>query len=318
MESNQLKNIIQELGKYKGLTRKALQGKILEIFEEKKFDDAGSLDVGEYKVVISCDGIDENLVKNNPRLAGYYSVIVNVNDVVSKGAKPVGFLNIISSSSSRVRHQIAQGMKDGLEKYGLKLLKGHTHPDTSYDAIDAVVVGITKNAPISPYANVDDSILMAVDLFGEFESKGWVRTFDSIINKSKSEILHRLNSVIILSEKGLAHGAKDISGPGVVGTIAMLCESSRLGAIINLESIPKPTNIKLVDWLTTYPGIGFIISTNQPKDCLEVFENHDLSSAVIGRILKEKRIWLSYKNESALFMDLMKKSVFGISSRTKN
>ena len=312
MNTNQLKTIVQELRKYKGLTRKASLGEILEVFEETTYDDAGFLDVGDFKVVISCDSIEENLVKNDPRLAGYFSVLVNVNDVVAKGARPIGFLNVISSSSSKLRREIAEGMKAGLDKYGLRLIKGHTHPDSSYDAIDAAVVGVTKNVFLSSIAKMGDSLLIAVDLIGNFHSKGWVKTFDSTTKKSRQEIFDRLNSMIKIAERKLAHGAKDISGPGIIGTIAMLCESSQLGATVNLENIPKPAGVRFVDWLATYPGIGFIISTNQPGCCLDLFRNHGLSSAVIGKIIAEKKIWISYEGERELFSDLENESIFGI------
>ena len=183
-------------------------------------------------------------------------------------------------------------MRDGLRKYGLKLLKGHTHPDTSYDAIDAAVVGVARNVLLSTSARIGDSLLIVVDLVGRFSSEDWLKTFDSTTMKSSQEVLNRLNSMIELAERKLAHAARDISGPGIIGTIAMLCESSRIGATVNLEDIPKPTGIKLEDWLATYPGIGFIISTNQPEECLHLLRSHELSAATIGKIAADTKIWL--------------------------
>ena len=311
MNAHQLADLIAKLRRFEGLTRKSALGEILDILHEASFDDAGFFDVDGLKVVVSCDGILENLVKSDPLLAGYYSVLANVNDVVAKGARPVGFVNIISSSSSETRRKVAQGIRNGLRKYRLKLLKGHTHPDTSYSAVEAAAIGVTRNVLPSTAAKVGDSLVMAVDLAGRFDSKDWLKTFDSTTMKSSREVLDRLNSMIELAEKKLANSARDISGPGITGTIAMLCESSGVGARVNLESIPKPS-VKLEDWLSTYPGIGFIISTKQPADCLHVLRSHKLAAENIGEITADRKIWLSHRKHHALFFDLNRESVFGV------
>jgi len=312
MNSQEFTHLIKKLRSFRGLTRKSALGEILEVLEEATYDDAGFLDVGGFKVVVSCDGMVETLVKNDPFLAGYYSVLVNVNDVVAKGAQPLGFVNIISSSSSETRRKVAEGMREGLKKYGLRLLKGHTHFDTSYDAVDAAVVGVAKNVLPSTAARVGDSLIIAVDVEGRFEPKGWLRTFDSTTMKSSREVLDRLGSITELAKRRLARACRDISGPGVIGTIAMLCESSRVGTKINLERLPKPEKVRLEDWLVTYPGMGFVVSTNQPEKCLSVLRRHRLAAAVIGEITVDEEVWLSCGRERGLFLDLKRESVFGV------
>jgi len=314
MNKHQLTDLIAELRRFRGLTRKSALGEILDILDETSYDDAGFFEVGtgNIKVVVSCDGIVENLVESDPLLAGYYSVLANVNDVVAKGAKPVGFVNIISSSSDEMRRKVAEGIQNGLKKYKLKLLKGHTHPDTSYNAVDAMVIGITKSVLPSTTAKANDSLVMAVDLDGKFGSKGWLKTFDSTTMKSSREVLDRLDSMIKLAERKFANAARDISGAGITGTIAMLCESSQVGAKVNLESIPKPLSVEIKNWLTTYPGMGFIISTKQPLECLQLLRKHKLVAEIIGEITADKRIWLSYGEQRALFFDFKNESVFGV------
>jgi len=312
MKINELSDLVAKLRNFEGLTRKAALGEILEIFEEKCYDDAGFLDISEFKVVVSCDGIVENLVKNAPLLAGYYSVLVNVNDVVAKGAHPLGFVSVISSSSSRIRKKVSEGIRDGLEKYGIRLLKGHLHPDTSYDAVDAAAIGVARNILPSTDAKAGDSLIVAVDLAGKYDSKGWLKTFDSTTMKSSQEVLHRLSSMIEIAERKLGHAARDISGPGIIGTIAMLCESSKVGAKIDLEKVPKPNDVCLEDWLMAYPGIGFIISTKQPTACLHLLQCSKLSAAAVGEIISKEKIWLSYRKRQELFFDLKHQSVFGV------
>lgn len=307
-----LSALLDSVKNFKGMTRKSALGELLPILGENMYDDAGVLEVGETKIVVSTDGIVEDLVKDDPWLAGFYSVVVNVNDVVAKGVRPLGYTCVVSSDSSETRLKVVQGIKHGIEKYRLKFLKGHTHPDTSFDAIDAAVVGIARNVLSSATARVGDSVIVAVDLNGKFGVKGWVRAFDSVLTKSSKEILTRLEAIIQIANEKLANACRDISGPGIIGTIAMLCESSRVGCKIDLETIPKPSNLDLQEWLLTYPSTGFVLSTNQPEKCLQLLEEHGLTANSVGRITKEKKIEIFLQGQIRTFINLNEESIFGL------
>jgi hypothetical protein len=307
-----LTQLLETIRSFKGITRKSALGELLPILGENIYDDAGVLEIGETKIVVSTDGIVEDLVREDPWLAGFYSVVVNVNDVVAKGARPLGYTSVLSSSSKETRRKVVQGIRKGIEKYNLKFLKGHTHPDTSFDAIDAAVVGTAKNVLSSATAKSGDKLIVAIDLNGEFGVKGWVRTFDSVQTKPSKEILTRLEGLTRIADKRLATACRDISGPGVIGTIAMLCESSRVGCEINLGAIPKPSNVNLKEWLLTYPSMGFVFSTNQPEKCLQILKEHRLTASVVGDVTKEKMIQISYRGHREAFMDLNRESVFGL------
>jgi len=317
LENYTLKDLVASLRSFKGLTRKSSISTVTSILGETKFDDAGVIEVDGFKVVVSTDGIVEALVRDDPWLAGYYSVVVNVNDVVAKGARPVGYMNVISSRSKETRERIARGIKQGLSKYGLKLLKGHLHPDTSYDSVDAAVVGVTKNFIPGHTAKVGDYLVMGVDLDGRFGAKSWVLCFDSTATKPSGDILDRLDAMVEIAEKRLAHAARDISSPGIIGTIGMLCESSRVGAQVKLDLIPKPQTVKLKQWLMTYPSIGFIVSTSKPEDCVAIFEKHGLTASTIGKIVERKVILLSHGTQRQIFINLNKESIFGVRSPFK-
>jgi selenophosphate synthetase-related protein len=306
-----LANIIKEIRNFKGFTRKAILGDLLNLLGEKTYDDAGALEIGKSSVVVSADGIVDAIVKDDPWLAGYYSVLVNVNDVVAKGAYPKGYACVLSSSSYETRRKIVQGIKYGLEKYGLKFLKAHTHPDTSIDAIDGFVVGLAKNFLSCTDALPEDDLLVAIDLDGKFGAKGWVKTFDSTMHKSSIEIAKQIQAVVSVAEKKLANSSRDISGPSIIGSLAMLCESSRVGAQVNLETIPKPQNIELKDWLTTYPSTGFLFTTRKTEQCKNVLENAGFAVSIMGKILKNREIQLSLDAHVEIFMNLNEESVFG-------
>jgi selenophosphate synthetase-related protein len=313
-----LANVLWVLRQFKGITRKSVLGDFFTILEESMFDDAGLLKVKDAQIVVSTDGIVEDLVNDDPWLAGFYSVVVNVNDVVAKGAVPLGYTGVISSNSMEILKKMVEGVKFGLDKYHLKFLKGHTHPDTSYNAIDATVIGLAETTFLSSAtAKAGDELVLAIDLDGKSGLKGWVKIFDSVMSKSSDEVFKRLNAVIDVAQKKLATASRDISGPGIVGTVAMLCESSRVGAKIDLDRIPKPESIELVNWLTTYPALGFVFATKKTEECSTLLKKQGFTTEVIGEILKETVIRVSYHGQTKTFLDLSKDSIFGKNSLMK-
>ncbi len=305
-----LAQVISAARNYKGLKRKLEIGEILQILGESDYDDAGVLDVADLKIVVSADGITEDLVKSDPWFAGYYSVLVNVNDVVVKGAKPLGYVDVLSGSPA-TRRKMAEGIKTGLEKYGLKLLKGHTHPDSSYEAIDAAVVGIAKRVAKGTDAKPGDKLIMAIDLEGAFGTKGWVRCFDSTLKRTKEELQRMISTIVAAIDNGFISSSRDISAPGILGSLAMLCEASGTGATVDLELIPKPPMISLSEWLISYPAMGFIFASKD-EAILDLLRGVGFSAQVVGSFTEQKQIVVSIGKEKGIFMDLSRESVFGL------
>lgn len=310
---NFLQKIVRETKSYRGFTRKACVWELAKIFDvECRFDDAGWFEVENYKIVVTSDGITEDLTKDDPWLAGFYSVLVNVNDVAAKGAKPVGYIAIISSNSQETRKKIVRGIKVAVDKYELKVLKIHTHPDSTYDSVDAGLVGVAKKIVPSSTASSGNKLILAVDLEGNFRRKGWVRCFDSVVDKPADKLKKLLEAMVKVAEKDLATASRDISSPGFLGSVAMFCESSGVGAWINIEKIPKPAGVDWFFWLTSYPSLSFLVSTDKPERCLTLFRHHGYATNIIGEVTENKRIVLGYGGEEEVFLDLTKESVFGV------
>ncbi|MBC7120210.1 MAG: hypothetical protein H5T33_01320 [Candidatus Methanosuratus sp.] len=308
MES--LSHIIEIAKNFKGLKRKIEIGEITAILGEHEYDDAGFIDMGGINIVVSTDGITEDLVKSDPWFAGYYSVLVNVNDVVVKGARPMGYVNVMSGSRES-RLKMAQGIKAGLDKYGLKLLKGHTHPDSSYEAIDAAVVGIAKRVAKGNTARPGDDVVMAVDLDGSFGVKGWVKCFDSTLKKGSSELGKMLDSIISAVELGLVKASRDISAPGILGSLAMLCEASSVGAEVDAGKIPRPDGNAISEWFISYPAMGFIFASDD-ESLVPRLREAGFSACVVGKFNDTKKISVGLGGDRRIFMDLSRESVFGV------
>jgi len=306
-----LKEIIGELKSYRGFTRKSCIGELARLFGgECSYDDAGWFKSGDFYIVVSSDGITEDLIRDDPYLAGYYSVLVNVNDVVAKGARPIGYAGVVSSSSSATRVSMVKGLVEALKLYGIALLKMHTHPDTSYDAIDGCVVGVARKVIPSSTASPGDEIVLAVDINGKAGSKGWVCCFDTTKGKGGAEIQRRISGMVTLAELGLASASRDISAPGLLGSLAMLCESSKVGAVVKLDRLPLPRGVELKSWLKMYPSFGFLITSRSSEKCVRHLESFGYTAAVIGEVTSDMVVRVEADGESEVFIDLTCESVF--------
>jgi hypothetical protein len=198
--------------------------------------------------------------------------------------------------------------------FDLKLLKGHTNPDTSYNAVESVVIGVAQNFIADSEAKIGDYLIAVFDLDGEFKENKWLKIFDSTRSKDKSQLLKRLNTLLKVADGKMVDSSKDISGAGIIGTVAMLCESSKVGAKIDLEKIPRPKTVPLEDWLLTYPSFGFIFTTKEKDQCLTIFGKAGLVGDVIGTITKDRRIKVSLKEKRGVFIDLEKESIYNLLS----
>jgi len=306
-----LKDLISRTRQFQGLTRKSVLGEIMEIFHQPTYDDAGLLTISGVNVVASVDCILETIVDRNPWQAGYFSILVSVNDVLAKGAKPIAYLDSISSPSSLTRRSIAQGIKYAADNFGLTLLKGHTTPDVSYNAVESTVIGVAKNFIPDNGAQIGDSLIIVMDPNGTLEDTAWLKVYDSTYSKSSQQLLIRQETLLNIADRRLVNSAKDISGAGIIGTIAMLCESTKAGAEIILERIPHPPEVALEDWLLTYPSFGFIYTTKKKDTCLGLLRSAGLEAEAVGSVTSTKQVRVSYGDEKGVFLDLEKEDLYG-------
>jgi hypothetical protein len=75
---------------------------------------------------------------------------------------------------------------------------------------------------------------------------------------------------------------------GLVGSLAMLLEWSRLGVTVDLDRLPRPPDVAMKDWLTCFPAYGFLLCVPQGReaDCLAPFHARGLDATVVGMIDK--------------------------------
>lgn len=312
MAKMDLEQIIAELRSWPGLVRKKFAGRLAELVDEYFGEDAGYFSLGDKEVVFTVDGIWHKVLEEDLYWGGFISILVNVHDVYAMGARARYAVNVISVKDTPALESIKRGMLDAAQKYDVKILKGHVHPDAPFNSVEVAMIGFAKKGCLikSNTAKEGDSIIVAVDTDGKPHKK-LIYNFDST-NKPTETIRKQLESMVYLAENKLVNAGKDLSNAGIIGTIAMMLEISKKGAVIELEKIPKPENVEMIQWLKSYPACGFCVTSDRSEEVKRVFETHGLKAEVVGKVDSSRVVNLRYNGEQKTFFDFRKESVLGL------
>ena len=319
--------IVNSIRTFKGVTRKSsiadvreklkdvynISGKVHLAFG----DDAAAIDIGDNKLMLlATDGIWGPLMDINPKWAGYCSVLVNVNDIAAMGGIPMGMTNVLSSSDSDITSQIMEGINEGVKKFGVPMVGGHTHPDTPYDALDVAISGIVDKDAVIPScgAQVGDNVIVAIDLDGQVYP-GTEINWDTTSDKTPEYVQDQIKIMNTIGKKHLVNAAKDISNPGIVGTLGMLLEASSKGAEIDLELILKPEDMDWISWFKMYPGSAFVISAPEEStdEVISLLNKTHIDASCVGNITDTKKLNMSYKKDKRTVFDFNSEIIMGFS-----
>ncbi|AVB76686.1 methanogenesis marker 2 protein [Methanococcus maripaludis] len=312
-----LSKLADELRNFEGVTRKKEIKNVVNNFnfqEDYDFDivvdfgdDAAIIGIDdENAVLLAADGIWGKLLEADPFWAGYCAVLVNANDIAAMGGRSIGMTNIIGIKDCDKGKDLLKGLKEGVSKFGIPVLGGHTHPDAQCNVLDISITGIVKRDHVlrSDAAKTGDKIVFAYDLDGKIHEK-FNLNWDTTSMKSKKYVRDQLKVLEIIGEEHLANSCKDISNPGGLGTLGMLLEVSKKGAMVDVSKIPVPEDISLNHWLKMYPGSGFVFTApeNKTKELIEKLEFAGIESAVCGEVKNDKKFMITDGTEKTMFFD---------------
>jgi len=320
-----LESIAREIQNFEGVTRKNPIGSLLAGFNtgmtnstdiEASFgEDAAVLAHGDDLLLIAADGIWERLMNADPEWAGYCAVLVNIHDIAAMGGKPLGMVDVFSFKSNKSCTLVIKGMNNAIGRFGVPIIGGHVHPDAPFNMLDIAIIGVAKKgcAILSSTAKAGDLIIMACDLEGRVHPSGNLN-WDSTTLRDSKVLKKQIEAMRVLGEAHLVHAGKDISNPGVLGTIGMMIEVSRKGATVDISAIPKPEEIEMAHWLKMYPGMGFVVTADEDhaSEVIEVFATHHLSAAAIGRVEEGTIFSITDGDRSVKLFDFSEDKITGI------
>ncbi len=318
-----LREIIQQIRTYPGLTRKRDIYRVTNIlqtvtdFGETVADlgeDAAAIAYnGEY-LLLAVDGIWSGLIEANPYGAGKAAVMASVNDIYAMGGRPMAMVNVIGASTDGNLDDIVRGIRKGCEKFRVPMVGGHLHPDTAEEQLSVAILGKAQRLLRSNNAAPGQDIIFAVDMDGKGYQCKPVLSWDTNSGKKTPQVLERLELLPQLAEKQLCSTAKDVSNAGLLGTIALMMETSETGAHINIDRIPKPESFSLIDWLKAFLSYGFVLCVDKKTsaEVLAMFASKNITAAVIGTVTQERTYTLEYQGKRDMLFDLDKEDITGI------
>jgi selenophosphate synthetase-related protein len=223
-------------------------------------------------------------------------------------------VSIVSMKKGDVLTEVLKGINAGIEKFGVPMVGGHTHPDCHYNAIDVAILGHMKRNEVilSSTAEEGDDVIFAMDIAGEF-TPNIPYSWDSTSSRSAEFVQKQIGVMNQLARKRLLSAAKDISNPGCLGTLGMLLETSRMGAAVNIEKIPQPMNVDPLQWFKAYQGCGFVV-TCTPENSSEVirtFSEVRMASEIVGSITGDRRLVISDAGNSQVLFDFKNDIITG-------
>ena len=273
------------------------------------------------KIVACTDGVGTKVEIANSLdkfdTIGIDLVAMSVNDLIVQGAKPIIFLDYISTNKiilSKLK-SIIKGIKNGCEIAGCELVGGETAemPGTyekgKFDIAGFAVGIVDENKMLTKTKIKNGDLILAIPSSG-IHSNGYslIRhvLYKKKINIKKNSFLKNelikptkiyVNEVLNLIEKKLLNGCANITGGGLSDNIKRIIPNG-LSANIYLDKIKtlkifkwlKLNNISDREMLKTFNcGVGFclIISSKNLKRISRFFSKK-YKPYVIGKIIRGK------------------------------
>lgn len=274
-------------------------------------DDCAAIWHDDRYLLLAAEGILPSLVEAEPWFAGWCAVMVNVSDIYAMGGHPIAVVDTLWAPSTGESQDLWAGMQAAATAYQVPIVGGHTNCHSPYTALSVAILGQTRHLISSFDAQPGDVLLMVVDLRGQLfkHYPFWNAATDADPQRLRAD----LAVLPQIATQGWCNAGKDISMGGVLGTVLMLLETSRCGAVIELEAIPRPAALELSVWLHQFPSYGFVLSVRPSlfQRIQAQFQGRGLSCAAIGTVNDNQKLTLTLGTERAVFWDLVSQPLMG-------
>ena len=263
--------------------------------ETRLGDDCAAIQDGDDWLLLAAEGMLPSFVAEDPWFAGYSAVMVNLSDIAAMGGRPLAIVDVLWSPGLDQSGQIWEGMSAAAKAYGVPIVGGHTTVTKGGSAfLAAAVLGRSKHLLTSFDARPGDDLIVAIDLRGAWH--GEKPFWNASVGAPSDRLRADLNLLPALAENGWCRAGKDISNGGIVGTLAMLLDSSSTGAEVWVDQLPRPKGVDLARWLISFPSFGYLLSVSpeHSERVIAHFAAREIACAIAGKIHSDRSLLLSY------------------------
>ena len=267
------------------------------IFSDIGQDSAAVTNNNDMLTLITTDRIKTSYIENFPFGAGFSSILVGVDDIYACGGKPLAVSIIISFKDQNLGQKMIDGICKGSKLFQVPIVRGHTNLK-EFNELSSTLIGEIKRDEYISATNAQDKdeIILAVDFSGKV-GKASKLHWDTVTFKSSEDVLNKRKSMNEIAKLKIVTSAKDISNGGIFGTVLQLINYSKVGADINIEKIVIPPILiektyNLETYIQMYLTTSYILTAPEKtsKDVVKIFNDHDMSAAVIGKIRSETEL----------------------------
>jgi selenophosphate synthetase-related protein len=265
---------------------------------------------GDRHVIACGEALLPAFVAGDPYGAGFAAVLTNVNDLAAMGATPLGIVDTVVGSR-QVAREALRGMHAASTLYDVPLVGGHLTIQKCAPALSAFGIGQAHAVLSATHVAAGQSLVVACCTDGTMRTDfPFFRSFDERGGKLAGDV----RVLAELARSGACVAAKDVSMAGLVGSLAMLLEWSRLGVTVDLDALPRPDGVALPAWLTCFPAYSFLLCTpaGREQDVLAAFHERGLAAAVVGTVDDSGQVALRSGDSAATVLDLTAAGVTGL------
>lgn len=272
-------------------------------------DDGALIPHGDGFFVTCGEAISPPFLLADPFGAGSAAVVTNVSDVRAMGARPHGIVDMLVAPDEDFANTVLDGLNWASDLLGVPVLGGHLtlgHPP----ALAATATGFTKAPLRAGAAKPGDTLLAAFATDGRYMSDA-NDFFTALRDRPKDRLRTDGEALIEVAERGFAHAARDISMPGIAGSLLQMIEGAGVGATLDLDAIPKPDGVALERWLLTFPSFGFLLAGDERA--IKPFTDRGLVCAPCGTFDDTPQLKLRAGGKTAVAWDLNATPLTGLS-----
>jgi selenophosphate synthetase-related protein len=234
-----------------------------------------------------------------------------VDDIYACGGKPLAVSIIISFKDQIIGQKMIDGICKGSKLFQVPIVRGHTNIK-EFNELSSTMIGEIKRDEYISATNAQDKddIILAVDFSGKVGRASKLH-WDTVTYKNSEEVLNKRKSMNEIAKLKIVNSAKDISNGGIFGTILQLINYSKVGADINIEKIVIPPTLmeksyNLETYIQMYLTTSYILTAPEEtsQDVVKIFNDHDMSAAVIGKVRNEPELTITDGRDSIKVIEL--------------
>jgi hypothetical protein len=268
-------------------------------------DDAAVVAHGDGQLVMCGEAIAPALLRADPFAAGAAAVATNVADVRAMGGRPLGLVDTLISPDREHAERVLDGLAWAADRLGVAVVGGHLTVGGE-PALSAFCTG-SVTAPLRASAARPGDVLLAAFCLEGVQRDTDPPIFTSLRDRDPAKLRDDGEALVEVAEQGLCHAARDVSMPGVAGSLLQLLElTDGCGATLDLDRLPHPDGVALERWLVTFPSFGFVLAAAReraPAACA-AFTRRGLACAPCGVFDDSRVLRLAGGGESAEVWDL--------------